>query len=92
MRIIGSIEHPFLKISVFKNEGRTSLKFENEGCETTYKLGADERFQTVEQVEKLLDAPFLEGVLATLQAMQLNKLKAVNRLFPQDEEHFDEIL
>ena len=29
MRIVGDIEHPRLKITVFKNDGRFSLKFEN---------------------------------------------------------------
>ena len=43
MRIIGQIEHPDLKITVFKSDNRISVKFENEGYEQIFKLGADER-------------------------------------------------
>ena len=59
MRIIGNIEHPSLKISVFKNDGRTSVKFETSLYEQTFKLGDDERFSTLEGVQKLVDAPML---------------------------------
>jgi len=52
MRIIGHIEHPSLKISVFRYEGRTSVKFETALYEQTFKLGDDERFATLEGVQK----------------------------------------
>ncbi len=82
MRIIGTIEHPTLKISVFKNDGRTSLKIETPLYEQTFKLGTDERFATPEGVQKLVDEQFLEEVLATFEAMHRARLAASNRLAP----------
>ncbi len=92
MRIIGNIEHPFLKISVFKNDGRTSLKFENEGSELTFKLGQDERLASVESIKNWMDEPFLEAVLENFKSMNQAKLQAMTRRFPQPDEIFEVIL
>lgn len=93
MRIIGQIEHPVLKISVFKNEGRVSVKFENAGYEVSYKLGDDDRFQTAEDVSKLVDAAFIERVNEQLQSMHGNRLSALARLFPPvADNEFEQII
>ena len=92
MRIIGTIEHPELKISVFKNDGRISVKFENPLYEQTYKLGQDERFATVEDVQKLVDESFAQAVLAQFQAMHQTRALALARFEPPQEEFFEEIL
>jgi hypothetical protein len=82
MRIIGNIDHPTLKISVFKNDGRVSVKFENSGCELTWKLGEDDRFQSAEDVSRLIDEGFLAVVNTQLQQMHAARLSALARLFP----------
>lgn len=92
MRIIGTIEHPQLKISVFKNDGRTSVKFENPLYEQTYKLGQDDRFTSVEDVQKLVDEDFVQSVLAQFQAMHQTRTRALVRFEPAREEFFEEII
>jgi hypothetical protein len=93
MRIIGNIEHPSLKISVFKNEGRTSVKFETSLYEQTYKLGDDERFSTVEGVEEFVDAAMLEKIVQVYQQKQCDRLESMTRNFPvQTEAVFEEII
>lgn len=93
MRIIGNIEHPSLKISVFKNEGRTSVKFETSLYEQTYKLGDDERFSTVEGVEKVVDAAMLEKIVQVFQQMHGARLESMTRNFPvHTEAVFEEII
>ncbi len=82
MRIIGNIEHPSVKISVFKNEGRSSVKFETALYEQTYKLGDDERFSTLEGVEKWVDGPMLEKILDGFRQMHQTRLEAMARSFP----------
>lgn len=81
MRIIGHIEHPQFKISIFKMDNRVSVKFENALYEQTFKLGADERFASVEAIEKLVDAAFLERVSANFQLMHQAKMAAIGRSF-----------
>jgi hypothetical protein len=93
MRIIGNIEHPSLKISVFKNEGRTSVKFETSLYEQTYKLGDDERFATLEGIQKLVDNQLLDQVQQGFRLMHSARLESMSRSFPvQTEGLFEEII
>ena len=93
MRIIGEIAHPTLKISVFKNDNRTSVKFENGVSEISFKMGDDDRFRTSLDIEKLLDPIFLEDINRQFQAMHTARLAAMSRLFPvQHDAEFETIL
>ncbi len=93
MRIIGTIDHPSLKISIFKNDHRLSVKFENMHYEQTFKFGTDERLSTVEAIQKLVDATFVSAVLANFQHMHQTRISAMARLFPVNEtELFEEII
>jgi hypothetical protein len=84
MRVIGYIEHPVFKISIFKNDGRTSVKFENEQYEQTFKLGQDERFATIEGIQKWADPILIESVADGFRQMHSAKLKARERAFPDE--------
>ncbi|MDO8369029.1 MAG: hypothetical protein Q7T20_19685 [Saprospiraceae bacterium] len=93
MRIIGSIEHPSLKISVFKNDGRTSVKFETSLYEQTFKMGDDERFNTLEGVQKIVDDPMIEKIMEGFRQMHSTRLEAMARNYPvQAGEIFEEII
>ena len=82
MRIIGNIEHPLLKITVFKMDNRVSVKFENTLYEQTFKLGDDERVATLEAIQQLVDAPFIEQVQTTFRQMHQTKLSGFARTLP----------
>ena len=93
MRIIGTIEHPILKISVFKADNRISVKFENALYEQTFKLGEDERFASLELVKKLVDDVLVEDVLAGFRQMHATRMSAMRRVFPVvEEEVFEAII
>lgn len=93
MRIIGTINHPTLKISVFRNDNRLTVKLENEHYEINHKLGDDDRFRSVEDVERLLDAEFLAATEAQIRALHQARLGALARQFaPEAGEEFDTII
>jgi len=93
MRIIGHIEHSQLKITIFKMDNRISVKFENAQYEQTFKLGTDERLSTIEAIQKLVDAAFLERVSAHFQQMHQAKMAAFGRAFPAESAIvFEEII
>jgi hypothetical protein len=93
MRIIGEIDHPRLKISIFKNDGRFSIKFESGLLEQTYKLRDDERITGVDDVKRLVDADFIEKVDNLLRGMQAAKTEALNRNYPpSSDDEFDFIV
>lgn len=93
MRIIGNIEHPILKITVFKMENRISVKFESGLYEQTYKFRIGEGIESFEDVEKVVDAPFQAQVLQLLTNMHELKNQAIARnIVQEEEEEFDRII
>jgi hypothetical protein len=93
MRIIGNIEHPLLKITIFKMDNRVSVKFENTLYEQTFKLGDDERIAQPEAIRQLVDAQFIDQVQTTFRQMHQTKLSGYARLFPVEEQaHFETII
>lgn len=93
MRIIGQIEHPDLKITVFKSDNRISVKFENEGYEQVFKLGTDERLNEVESIRNWADQTFLDEILTRMQQMHRSRLSALVRAFPTEStSEFEEII
>ena len=93
MRIIGNIDHPTLKISVFKADNRVSVKFENALYEQTFKLGDDDRFSNLEAVQKLVDNEMLEDVQAGFRQMHVARMAVMGRAFPvMEAEVFEEII
>jgi hypothetical protein len=92
MRIVGEIDHPRLKISIFKNDGKFSLKFEAHLLEQTYKFRDDARLASVDDVKRIVDAEFIEKIEEILRGMKTAQLSAMERAFPIEEEEFDVIL
>jgi hypothetical protein len=93
MRIIGDIPHPFLKITVFKNEGKLSLKCEAGLLEQIYKFRDDERLQTFEDIQKIVDEAFIKKMESLVSDMAIAKNDAMlrNLTLPEADE-FDVIL
>ena len=93
MRILGYLEHPSLKITVFKNDNRLSLKLENEGYEQTFKLREDGLIESLDDVKRLADDAFLAQIQSNFQAMHRARLAAMSRAFPADDgDVFEEII
>ena len=93
MRIIGYIEHPVLKITAFKMDNKLSVKFESGLFEQTYKFRESNQLSTFEDIQKLVDEPFIDAVLEELKTMNQIKNKALSRLIAENEEEgFDEII
>jgi hypothetical protein len=93
MRIVGDIEHPVFKITIFKNDGKYSVKFETALLEQTYKFREDERIQSVEDVKKIVDDIFIQKIEILLRGMNDAKFEALVRNLPlPDEDEFDKIV
>ncbi len=93
MRIIGNIEHPHLKITVFKMDNRISVKFENALYEQTFKLGQDDRLGSLEAIQQWVDAALLEQVSTVFQQMHQARMAALSRAFPvENQVVFEDII
>jgi hypothetical protein len=94
MRIIGYIEHPVLKISVFKMEHKFSVQFESGFAEQIYKFRQDDNIQHLKDIQNLIDEAFIQKVESILQIMHQERSDLLERTFPQtiDNESFEEII
>jgi hypothetical protein len=86
MRIVGEVEHPRLKITIFKNDGKFSIKFESGLLEQTYKFRDDDRLASVADVKRLVDTHFVEKIEEILRGMYAVKMETMQRNLAQPEE------
>jgi hypothetical protein len=92
MRIVGEIAHPVMKITVFKNDGKFSIKFESGLLEHIYKFREDERLQTFEDIQKFADEIFIEKSADILRGMYEAREVAFQRNFQEEDDEFDTII
>lgn len=93
MRIIGDIEHDFLKITVFKMGNRFSVKFEDGGVEQTYKFDDGQNVEHLGDVKRQVDAIFLQKVEKGIAEMKITRLETLRRnSLEEKEDEFEEII
>ncbi|MEN0046154.1 MAG: hypothetical protein AAF806_03735 [Bacteroidota bacterium] len=93
MRIIGYIEHPHLKITVFKMNNRLSVKFESGLYEQIYKFRERDDLKNIEQMKQLVDSQLITEVEKGLTQMHQQKNRALARYLPPIEENeFDDLI
>ena len=93
MRIIGYIEHPVMKITVFKDNGKLSAKFETGLFEQTYKFREMDNLKNLADVQELVDAAYQAEVMEHFQIMNRTRNTGLDRFLPKmEEEDFEEIV
>lgn len=63
MRIIGYLEFPGVKTTVFQMDNRISVKFETGLYEQTFKFRIGEGINTIEDVKRIVQPSFVEEVM-----------------------------
>jgi hypothetical protein len=92
MRIIGQIDHPRLKISVFKMDNRITVQFENEWYSQSYKFKQG-LIQTLDEVKQILTPELVQTIEKHFQQMHLIGLKAIASTVAQSQEQiWDEVI
>lgn len=96
MRIIGSLQHPRLKITVFQMNGRLSVKLESGLYEQTYKFRQGSGVDTLDDLRQCINQEFLDAVEQDLGRMHVRTIRALE-IFRKQEgsdeaDEFDEIL
>jgi hypothetical protein len=92
MRIVGEIPHPIIKITVFKNDGKFSIKAESGLMEQIYKFRDDERLQSFEDIQKLVDEVFIKKIEENITNMYESKHEAIHRHLAHEVGEFEKIL
>ncbi len=93
MRIIGYIDHPTLKITIFKMDTRVSVKFEKNYLEQTYKFRQVNGLEGVKEIRRLVDENFLGKVEDQFRHMESLHEAALSTHFPPEPaDEFDDII
>ena len=93
MRILGYIDHPVLKVTVFKTDTRLSIKFENGDLEQTYKFRPSQQTNSLKEINALVDDAFLAQVLKRFEGMKQDFGSTFSRnVAPPDEDEFPSII
>ena len=91
MRIIGEIEHPVYKITVFSMNNKLSVKIEDQLIEQVFKFRDGSRIEKLEDIQLFLNAEFMKVVGENFAL--LNKARIQSLLHIQSsEDEFDEII
>ena len=70
MRVIGSIPHPKLSISIFSMNEKYQIRFEAGNMEQIFKIAHNE-VNGIEGIKKMVDDEFLEKVMIRFNEMFL---------------------
>jgi len=93
MRIIGEIEHPSMKISVFKVSDRLSVKFEKMLLEQIFKFRDGSGIDTLENAKQLVSPTVLDEVEAQFDIMARIRRKGLEAIMSaNDDEDFPVIM
>ena len=94
MRIIGHIDHPVLKISIFKLDNKLAVKFETDLNEQTYKFRVADNLSNAEDVKALIDKAFIDSVEIEMKKMARLRNTAMAKRIQQsaEKDEFDEII
>ncbi len=92
MRIIGNIDHPVMKITVFKMDNKLSVKFETGLYEQTFKFRESNELTDFNAIQRLVDEHFMQQVLENFAKLHQIKNAALGRFIKEEDEEFEEIV
>ena len=93
MRIIGEINDPRCKITIFKMGNKLAIKLEDSLIEQTFKLRESLTLSNFQDIQKLLDEPFLQEATQRFREMSNSIGRSIHRnIQAEEEEEFDEII
>lgn len=91
MRIIGEIDHPIYKITIFNMNNRLSVKIEDQLIEQVFKFRDGSGIENVDDVKSFLNVDFMKSVDESFK--QLSRARMTSLIHTQSaEDEFDEIV
>ena len=79
MRVIGSIPHPSITISIFSMNDKYQVRFEAGPMEQIFKLSHSE-VNGIDGIKKLMDEVFMQKIMDRFNEMYLSFKSAKERL------------
>lgn len=79
MRVIGEIQHPACKITLFHWNNRYLIKLEQDYLEQTYKV-QEYDIATEDEVRRMITEDFIAAALHQFEAMRQNLRNALSKI------------
>jgi hypothetical protein len=79
MRTLAELPHPDCKITIFGMNQKYIIKFEQGNLEQTYKIAEADIVDGVNGVFEILDAEFVNKVLASFASMRASFIETYNK-------------
>jgi hypothetical protein len=79
MRTLAELPHPDCKITIFGMNQKYIIKFEQGNLEQTYKIAEADIVDGVNGVFEILDAEFVNKVLASFTSMRASFIETYNK-------------
>lgn len=95
MRVIGYIEHPTLKITVFETDTRYPVQFEIVGYAQIYRFRRGDQLANLGDVRKLIDSEFCNHVAAEMLRMRQGENQLWQRFeakYPNEKDELPSII
>lgn len=93
MRIIGEIEHPIYKVTLFQHDQRLSIKCEDMDLEQTYKFRMGPGLDNASDLKALADDAFFEEVALHFKGLKRTAISMRKRGQQRSgEQEFPEII
>lgn len=92
MRILGYLDTPQYKTTVFKTDTKILVKFETPLFEQTFKFRETDTLQTLEDVKKMIDIDFLLTIENRFGEMYRDSNQLLGRFIKDQEEEWEEII
>lgn len=78
MRVVGTIPHPNISITLFEYNEKYTIKLEAGPMEQSYKISKGD-IGNLANLHKVIDAPFVQACLTHFNAMFLSWKAAIER-------------
>lgn len=93
MRIVGYLNVPEYKVTVFQQGMRFTVKFEDGLYEQSYKFRQSEEINGLGSIRSIIDEPFVAEVRKHFLAMRSSMKHLMDRNFSQEEtDEFEDII
>jgi len=92
MRILGNIDHPKIKITVFQDNNKIIAQCEDGLCQLTYKFREGGTVEGLDSIKGLFDSAFISLVEKQIDEMQSARRSALSRRTAAIEDEFDTII
>jgi len=92
MRILGYIDDPKLKITVFADNGKIIVQAQDTYSQLSYKFREGSVVHDIQSVKALMDESALDNIRKQLAQQEAERVRLIQEALKKAEDEFDEII